>query len=192
LVVLDAYSKTFVPFHLMTREFFEEIRADLSPNGVVISNLITYSVGSGSGLLEAEVRTLQAVFPQVYVFPTRGLEDSQAQNIMLVATMNDQRLTKDDLLSRVGTVTTPIANLQDHVDKYASVDVSRASVLTDDYAPVETLLNPITGQPLTRNDDELAALSTESIRLVLIAFIIAFGAIALAVYRRRRQKPFSQ
>lgn len=192
LVVLDAYSKTFVPFHLMTKEFFEEMGRDLSPNGVVISNLITYSVGSGSGLLKAEVQTLQTVFPQVYVFPTRGAQDSQAQNIILVATMNDQRLTQEDLLSRVSTILTPIPSLRDHVGKYAEVDVSGAPVLTDDYAPVETLLNPITGQSLTRNDDERAALSTESFRLILVALTIVIGTLAFAVYRRRRRTLSSQ
>jgi len=41
LIVLDAYSGSYVPFHLMTLEFFNLINDRLNENGVVMSNLIT-------------------------------------------------------------------------------------------------------------------------------------------------------
>ncbi|MFQ5951222.1 MAG: spermidine synthase, partial [Candidatus Geothermarchaeales archaeon] len=38
LIVLDAYSKVYVPFHLMTVEFYRLLHSRLTPDGVVVSN----------------------------------------------------------------------------------------------------------------------------------------------------------
>lgn len=188
VIILDAYSKTFVPFHLMTKEFLEETRRDMSSNGVLISNLITYSVGSGSALLKAEIRTMETVFPLVYAFPTRGLDYSQPQNIMLVATVSEQKLTQGDLLERAQDTRAQIFNLSAHVANYAIINVEDAPVLTDDFAPVETLLNPITGQPLMKaGDDALLAISSESVRLLVgLAAAVTVMVLAVAYQRRRR------
>jgi spermidine synthase len=39
LVLLDAYRELGVPFHLLTREFYELVKARLAPGGAVASNL---------------------------------------------------------------------------------------------------------------------------------------------------------
>jgi spermidine synthase len=61
IVILDAYSKTYVPFHLMTREFFQALSEHMSPEGVVVSNLISSLIGDTSELLKAEVNTVSGV-----------------------------------------------------------------------------------------------------------------------------------
>jgi spermidine synthase len=66
LVVLDAYSRTYVPFHLMTMEFFRELSRDLTPNGVIVSNLISSLTGPSSELLKAECNTVRQVFNNIY------------------------------------------------------------------------------------------------------------------------------
>ena len=41
IIILDAYSKNYVPFHLMTLEYYSLLYKHLStPNGVVVSNQI--------------------------------------------------------------------------------------------------------------------------------------------------------
>ena len=40
LIVLDAYLIDTIPFHLATREFYQEASARLAPGGVVASNVI--------------------------------------------------------------------------------------------------------------------------------------------------------
>ena len=62
-IFLDAYRQPYIPFYLVTREFFSLIRAHLNPGGVVVVN-----VGHlpGSDALEKVVSaTLHAVFPYV-------------------------------------------------------------------------------------------------------------------------------
>jgi spermidine synthase len=149
LIVLDAYSKTYVPFHLMTREFFEALAEHLNPDGVVVSNLVSSLLGDTSNLLMAEVKTVGEVFPQVYLFPTKDLSLSWVQNIILVATEAPSRYGKDDLLAmaldapvRGETLAVYCGNLFDR-----EIDMRDSPLLTDDYAPTEMLLNPVTNSP---------------------------------------------
>jgi len=55
-------------------------------------------------------------------------------------------------------------------------------VLTDNYAPVETLLNPMTGQPLT-NDQETPITSQEAFRIILGVIIVS--AVFLLLRKRK-------
>src|SRR5581483_4352861 len=60
-IFLDAYRQPYIPFYLLTREFFSLVRSHLNPGGIVIVN-----VGHipGSDALEKVVSaTLHAAFP---------------------------------------------------------------------------------------------------------------------------------
>jgi hypothetical protein len=95
-IILDAYSSGgHIPFHLMTREFLELVRDRLTPNGVVISNLISAlepdprSDHDRSQLLRAELKTFYAAgFEHVYTFPKlwQRKYSGQPVNIIMVAT----------------------------------------------------------------------------------------------------------
>ncbi len=162
LIVLDAYSRTYVPFHLMTLEFFEEVASHLKPNGVVVSNLISSLKGPSSGLLFAELNTISQVLGQTYLFRagsgfTGPVQDYAAtQNIMLVATVSSQRLTKSQLMQRVeenGRIRIP--NFRERVETLVEDDLDTPEIiLTDNYAPVETLLNPLTGRSIEKTKIE--------------------------------------
>jgi spermidine synthase len=149
LIVLDAYSKTYVPFHLMTLEFFEALAEHLNPGGVVVSNLISSIIGDTSNLLMAEVRTVEMVLPQVYLFTTRSRSTSMVQNIALMATAVEPAYTSEELQAmageapfRGGALARYAGNLYEGEMYYED-----SRVLTDDYAPTESLLNPVTMSP---------------------------------------------
>ena len=74
LIVLDAFSKSYVPFHLMTLEYFEILDKRLSPDGIIVSNLIGTLSGDTSDLLRAVYKTMSQVFPTLYVFTTRDFD----------------------------------------------------------------------------------------------------------------------
>jgi spermidine synthase len=154
VVILDAYSKTYVPFHLMTKEFFESIYSHLSANGVVVSNLISSLIGDTSDLLMAEYNTVREVFPQAYLFSTKSSSLSTIQNIILIATKNPANLTRTDLTE----MAEKYANEKVPIKKYVNnlfeqeVEVAETFLLTDDYAPTERLLNPITLAPYEGGD----------------------------------------
>jgi len=149
LIVLDAYSKTYVPFHLMTLEFFQTVDARLNEQGAVVSNLITSLTGDTSDLFWAEYRTVAQVFPSLYIFPTSNYGMGWVQNIILVASESQQLLSKEALMEQIRIsqqANQPeILGLASHLWN-GPTRVENVPTLTDDFAPVETLLNPVTGK----------------------------------------------
>lgn len=61
LIVLDAFNSDYIPEHLMTKEFLEEVKKILTPSGVVAANTF-----SASGLYSNESVTHEAVFGKFY------------------------------------------------------------------------------------------------------------------------------
>ena len=154
LIVLDAFSKSYVPFHLMTLEYFDIVDQRLAPNGIVVSNLIGTLSGDSSDLWRAVYRTMSQVFPTLHLFATRDYDVGEAQNIIVVAGKTHVQYDKIQLtamLDEYERLTNTPEN-SDNVDfvehlhdgEIRTVDVP---ILTDQYAPVEQLLNPLTGRP---------------------------------------------
>ena len=71
VIGMDAYRQPYVPFHLTTVEFFQQVKARLSQEGVAVVN-----AGKGPGgddrLGQALASTMRAVFPQVFIIDTAG------------------------------------------------------------------------------------------------------------------------
>jgi spermidine synthase len=61
LVMLDAYDHEYIPEHLLTREFFEEVKSVMTPRGVLAANTF-----SSSRLYDYESATYAAVFGPFY------------------------------------------------------------------------------------------------------------------------------
>lgn len=76
LVFLDAFKSGSIPFHLKTREFYQEIKEILSPEGVVGSNLY----GKSNIRKPIDRNTFLSVFRWVYCF-----EDPDRVATVLVA-----------------------------------------------------------------------------------------------------------
>jgi len=179
VIVLDAYSKAYVPFHLMTLEFFEALDEHLSPEGVIVSNLISSLVGDTSDLLRAEYRTVDEVLPQVYLFRTKSEFLSTVQNIVLVATKTPVRLSKSELVERAETFPvrgTTLAEYVDNLFESEGVYADEALVLTDDYAPATALLNPVTQAPYEGGEEAMMGSSLHPI-VITAAWIAVFGTV---------------
>lgn len=158
----------------MTAEFFQLLRQHLTVEGGVVSNLIAAVSGDQARLLMAEVRTMNTVFPNVYLFPVNGAEYHDPQNVEILATLDSTPLTETDFANLAKT--TPIARavpLADYVNNYHTLETSNAIVLTDNFAPVETLLNPLTGQPLA-SESTVNWREIESIAAVVLAISVVF------------------
>ena len=63
LIILDAFNSDYIPFHLMTKEFLEEVKGILAEDGVVIANVFY-----NNRLFDAEFKTFLAVFGRCQVF----------------------------------------------------------------------------------------------------------------------------
>jgi spermidine synthase len=144
LIVLDAYQKDTVPFELTTVEFMRLAESRLDDDGILYTNVISAPRGSASAFYRSEYRTLSRVFPQVYSFPTVG--GGVVQNIEVIATKNETRLTEAELRARnerrnIGIDLRP--EVRDYTGAPPTDDVP---VLRDDRAPVDSLLDPMVGQ----------------------------------------------
>lgn len=129
-ILVDAYRGQFVPFHMMTVEFYELAKSRLAPGGVLVQNVEPKTM-----LFDASVATLRQVFDQVEFYLARG-------NVVTVAYDGPQR-TNEELLQRADTLQA------EHRFRYALPelldqrrvlnDEAVGKPLTDDFAPVETL-----------------------------------------------------
>jgi spermidine synthase len=122
-IFLDAYRQPYIPFYLVTREFFSLIRAHLNPGGMVIIN-----VGHipGSDALEKVVSaTLRAVFPMV---ARDVVSDTNSLVVASSRPIGEMTGVPSDLEPLAGTVAARMAPA-----------LRGGAVYTDDRAPVEWL-----------------------------------------------------
>ncbi len=139
LVVGDAFGGVSVPWHLTTEEAMAEVHRVLRPDGVYVANLIDYG---DLDFARAEAATLEEVFDHVLVAGQphdvlAGDVPPDGGNLLVVA--SDRALDVEALRSA----------LQAGNTGWTAVDgaardawIGDAQVLTDDYAPVDQLLDP--------------------------------------------------
>ncbi|MBA7644274.1 Polyamine aminopropyltransferase [subsurface metagenome] len=135
LIILDAFNSDYIPFHLMTKEFLEEVKGVLAEDGVVIANVF-YT----NRLFDAELATFLAVFGRCQVF--FGVYST---NAMLVApgptgpTLTvKEAVGRAKMLQRKHRLAFDVLTVAKRLRPNARPD-SRAKVLTDDRAPVNWL-----------------------------------------------------
>jgi spermidine synthase len=148
LIMLDAYFTDAMPFHLATRQFFELAQRKLTPNGIVVANLISAVTGPAGKIARSFIRTKRQVFPQIYVFASRRPDNvslDTVQNVIVIGTRDKQRLDIKEIVKRAsamdrGLFPDPIQDVAvAYFDRQLPEDTP---ILTDDYAPTDNLLNP--------------------------------------------------
>jgi spermidine synthase len=149
IILLDAYFRDAVPFHLTTREFFATAGQKLSPDGVVVINLIGAVTGPRGRITRSVAKTLGGIFPQVYIFATRRPQNvslDSIQNVIVVATRDSRRLETQEILKRAAAIGRDLfpRPLSDVTAAYYDGKLPDGDVplLTDDYAPTDNLLHP--------------------------------------------------
>jgi spermidine synthase len=126
-VIIDAYRQPYIPFQLATEQFFQLVRAHLSPGGVVALNVA--ATPRNRRLTQDIGTTLAAVFPQVWRWTALRFSD-------LVFAL-DRPQSRTTLVARASAAP---EELQPLVPLFAH-EVARlrpeGSPWTDDRAPVE-------------------------------------------------------
>jgi spermidine synthase len=131
-IFLDAYRQPYIPFYLVTKEFFASVRDHLRTGGVVIVN-VGHLPGSDS-LEKVVSATLRAVFPAV------ARDRVSAGNTLVVA--SSRPLSAGRILGAVGTqgaIPSDLAGLAAGVGSRLAPALRGGAVYTDDRAPVEWL-----------------------------------------------------
>lgn len=191
IIVLDAFSKNYVPFHLMTLQYYQLLYNKLTtPNGVIVSNQGGSLDGDTSNLYRAAYKTMSQVFPSVYAFPINTFSPHAVQNIILVATKSpDVRYSTDvirqkqqeqpshqeqiiviskhknnnnsiNIRNTNTTITTTTGdntvNYAEHLYASTKIKTDDVPLLTDQFAPIENLLNPMTSTPYNIEQKQIA------------------------------------
>jgi spermidine synthase len=134
LIVGDAFSGPAVPWHLTSREFLQQIRGTLRPGGVYAMNVIDFPPDR---FARAEVATVRSVFPNVAILAYPGaVAGFSGGNYVVVASTSP--LPVSAIRARLAARRTPFT-----VSTGGAVSAfgAGAPVLTDDYAPVDQLVN---------------------------------------------------
>ena len=136
IILIDAYRGPFVPFHLLTKEFYQIVKDHLADGGVVAQN-----VEPSTMLFDSAVKTINAVFPQLDFYRADG-------NIVTVAYDGPERKAEDLAAAAQDRDKTYgfRYSLADMLNERRRIQIEggsvidpKAKVLTDDFAPVEAL-----------------------------------------------------
>jgi spermidine synthase len=139
LVLLDAFEADYIPEHMLTREFLQEVKADMAPDGVIAANTF-----SNSALYDHESVTYRAVFGPFFNL-------KQANRIILgrrdgirsddLAAARNRAAELESKFAMRGVSSPSLVALLD-----ADIDWNPgARILTDQYSP-SNLLNALPGR----------------------------------------------
>lgn len=130
VILIDAYRGPFVPFHLLTSEFYKLVAKHLEPGGVAVQNVEPTTM-----LFDSAVATINSAFEHVVFLRGKG-------NIVILA--YNGRLKDEATLQRQAAERTrqyhlryPLTEILDR--RFAPQWNAETKPLTDDFAPVEYL-----------------------------------------------------
>lgn len=138
IISVDAYRPPYIPWHLTTREFFQEAYDHLTEDGVLVIN-----VGRSPDdrrLINAISSTIGAIFPTIHVMDVPGtfnsivfatVQPTDASNLAENLAYLKEDPTTSPLL--IETMEIALANLQPQPEP--------SQVFTDDLAPIEWITN---------------------------------------------------
>jgi spermidine synthase len=135
IILIDAYRGPFVPFHLLTKEFYQIVSNHLAEGGTVAQN-----VEPSTMLFDSAVKTIGSVFPQIDFYLAEGnvvtiAYDGAPLTFEALSQMAQQR----QAASQLRYALFPMLTARRVLASDPGVVSSDAKLLTDDFAPVESL-----------------------------------------------------
>jgi spermidine synthase len=129
LILVDAFRGGFVPFHLLTKEFYALLKDHLAPGGAA-----AFNVHDGTKLYTSTLRTLAAVFPSVHIYPSG---EGEVITVVTATPAPD----KETLANRAAALQQrynfrfPLPQLLARRANMPATDTGE--LMTDDFAPVD-------------------------------------------------------
>lgn len=138
LIFIDAYNAHTIPFQLTTKEFYQKVRDAVKPHGIVSVNIA--NLGK-TQFIASEIKTIKSVFPHlsIYVCPK--------QSNYIPFAMLEQKLELSDQEKKAEKIDLDLHLTYKMKDlmktRMTELEIEKmtenAIILTDDYAPVETM-----------------------------------------------------
>jgi len=138
LIFIDAYSARNIPFQLTTQEFYRKVRDAIKPHGIVSVNIA--NLGKQQ-FIASEIKTIKSVFPHLAIYVCPG-----QSNYIPFASL-DSKIEQGIQVKKAEEVDSSLHlsyKMKDFIKKrIRELKIKRmtenAIILTDDYAPVETM-----------------------------------------------------
>ncbi|HET7058207.1 MAG TPA: fused MFS/spermidine synthase [Nitrospiraceae bacterium] len=147
IIWLDVFARHLIPFHLTTQEFFQEVHAHLSNDGVLAVNLASSGEGPDRQRASAVVGTLRMVFPLIESFgvkgPWRTTNQPEAENLIFFAGSSVVGIRTPAFLERISDFIAQHrlpARVPELLLSRRTSEWPYGLVLTDDYAPYDLLI----------------------------------------------------
>jgi len=147
VIGIDAYRPPYIPWHLTTQEFFQQVFAHLNEDGVLVINV--GRAPNDRRLIDGLVATISTVFSSVYVVDIPDTFNSIVYATKQPTTVDDLYQnymaldTRQDVLPILFTaVQKAVLNLQPNPCAHSNQSPD-CIVFTDDWAPIEWLTNSL-------------------------------------------------
>ena len=129
LILVDAFRGGYVPFHLLTKEFYILLKQHIAPGGAV-----AFNVHDGTKLYLSTLKTLAAVFPSVHIYPSG---EGEVTAVVTATPAPDQETlaSRASALQQRYNFRFPMPQLL--ARRAAMPATGRGELLTDDFAPVD-------------------------------------------------------
>ncbi len=137
VVVTDVYHDVAIPYHLATLEYHRLVKSSLSAHGLHLMNVI--DAFPDPRLVKAIQKTLETQFRYVDVWLERPPQ--YPSRLTYVISASDHRRVPDILRSQTGEPRAWYAVTD--VMRNTGTPMSDVPVLTDDYAPIESLITTL-------------------------------------------------
>lgn len=147
LVIQDAVNDLAVPYHLMTKEYNDAVKATLAPNGAYLLTLID-SIQDGE-LWRAAVHTMRETFPHVALLDPEGFPQPENRHVFIVygsdvpLDLADVQAVAREAYARRGEDRPPSIHVMEPERLEYFLAQRPRMVLTDQYAPVDNLMSSI-------------------------------------------------
>ncbi len=135
VIAIDAYRLPYIPWHLTTVEFFQQVHAHLSDEGVVAINV--GHTPEDWRLVDAMVATLRQVYPAVHTLVVPG--SFNAIVVATVQTTSPQNLADNIALFEDDRLRVVAERALQHVRPASGAGM----VFTDDRAPIEQITHDL-------------------------------------------------
>lgn len=146
VVWVDAFARHLIPFHLTTKEFFQELRKHVTPEGAVAVNLASSDAPANVKRAQAIESTMQLAFPEMAAYAVAGPEwlkiKKGSVNIIFfggspVATMKKEKFMS--LVSRSLNQNRFPAEGFAFFGSQSPLELGPGTILTDDFSPLDLL-----------------------------------------------------
>ncbi|MFA6391933.1 MAG: fused MFS/spermidine synthase [Patescibacteria group bacterium] len=132
LIIVDAYAQQiYIPFHLSTQEYFNEVNEHLNENGILAMNI--NAIKYESRLLQSILQTVKSVYRNTYAVPL----GRDGFNWLVVASDKDLEFDSMQKKNSIGILNDIVKEV---AQKVITVQQDQsANILYDNKAPVELL-----------------------------------------------------